>query len=341
MVSSEVQRTLVKSPPELWAELSDPAALARHLGELGEIRITRTKPEERVEWEADGISGTVLLKASGWGTKVTLSVTREIDEPRQPDPELDDPTATPGDEAMPQASEADDTAAVDGPEGEGDARAAELETDAAPTSEIESTTDTAPTPELDADAQPEEDPDSEDGALPPTAAEPELARLAATDPPAPPRRGFFARLFRRREQPAPAPEPVAAHEPASSPAAETKSKPMPTAEAQAEPVHIESAIESLQARYLAELDLDADEPTPAPEEATTAEEAPQATIGEPSCSAEDEPPETAVQTPSDPPVDLAAELQAAEEVAAEEVAAVLTAVLDRLGAAHHRPFSRA
>ena len=27
--------------------------------------------------------------------------------------------------------------------------------------------------------------------------------------------------------------------------------------------------------------------------------------------------------------------------AAEEVAAVLTAVLDRLGAAHHRPFSRA
>ena len=46
MISSEVQRTLVKSPPELWAELSDPAALARHLGELGEIRITRTEPEK-------------------------------------------------------------------------------------------------------------------------------------------------------------------------------------------------------------------------------------------------------------------------------------------------------
>jgi hypothetical protein len=40
--------------------------------------------------------------------------------------------------------------------------------------------------------------------------------------------------------------------------------------------------------------------------------------------------------------DIAAELKAAEEeVAAEEVTAVLTAVLDRLGAAHHRPFSRA
>jgi hypothetical protein len=37
---------------------------------------------------------------------------------------------------------------------------------------------------------------------------------------------------------------------------------------------------------------------------------------------------------------MAAESIAAEEVSAEEVTAVLTAVLDRLGAAHHRPFSR-
>ena len=72
MISSEVQRTLVKSPPELWAELSDPAALARHLGELGEIRITRTEPEKAVEWEAADTTGKVLLKPSGWGTKVTL-----------------------------------------------------------------------------------------------------------------------------------------------------------------------------------------------------------------------------------------------------------------------------
>ena len=40
------------------------------------------------------------------------------------------------------------------------------------------------------------------------------------------------------------------------------------------------------------------------------------------------------------PQDLSEGLKAAEEVAAEEVTAVLTAVLDRLGAAHHRPFSR-
>ena len=68
MPSTEVKRTLVKSPPELWAELSDPASLARHLGELGEIRITHVEPESAVAWEADGASGSVQLKSSGWGT---------------------------------------------------------------------------------------------------------------------------------------------------------------------------------------------------------------------------------------------------------------------------------
>ena len=40
------------------------------------------------------------------------------------------------------------------------------------------------------------------------------------------------------------------------------------------------------------------------------------------------------------PADISAELRAAEEATAEQVTAVLTGVLDRLGAAHHRPFSR-
>ncbi|HEV3229236.1 MAG TPA: hypothetical protein VGY97_07170, partial [Solirubrobacteraceae bacterium] len=73
MTESRAQRTLVKSPPELWSELSDPASLARHLGEFGEIRITRLEPETRVVWEGDEASGTVELAASGWGTKVTLT----------------------------------------------------------------------------------------------------------------------------------------------------------------------------------------------------------------------------------------------------------------------------
>lgn len=85
-VTSEVQRTLVKSPPELWAELSDPATLARHLGELGDIRIVQTEPDRAVDWEAaatDGAqaSGRVEIEPSGWGTKVTLSASRAVVEP--------------------------------------------------------------------------------------------------------------------------------------------------------------------------------------------------------------------------------------------------------------------
>ena len=87
-VSTEVQRTLVKSPPELWSELSNPDALARHLSELGEIRITAVEPETKVEWEAEGASGIVQLKQSGWGTKVTLSVTRAATGRRRRRPSL-------------------------------------------------------------------------------------------------------------------------------------------------------------------------------------------------------------------------------------------------------------
>jgi len=47
MISSEVQRTLVKSPPELWAELSDPDALARHLGDLATYASRASNPRRR------------------------------------------------------------------------------------------------------------------------------------------------------------------------------------------------------------------------------------------------------------------------------------------------------
>ncbi len=191
MISSEVQRTLVKSPPELWAELSDPASLARNLGELGEIRITHVEPEKTVEWEAADTTGKVLLKASGWGTKVTLTVARELAAP-EPPPE--------------------------------------------------------PEPSMEVEPEPEPEP------------------MVAEEPEPEPHPGFFARLFRRRKEVI-QPEPE------------------------------QQAI------------IEFDEPE---------------------------------RTQDEDRKDIAAELKAAEEeVAAEEVTAVLTAVLDRLGAAHHRPFSRA
>ncbi|HEY2202214.1 MAG TPA: hypothetical protein VGH56_10000 [Solirubrobacteraceae bacterium] len=207
MISSEVQRTLVKSPPELWTELSEPDALARHLGELGEIRITRTDPEKAVEWEAADTTGKVTLAPSGWGTKVTLSVTREpaeVESAAEPEPAVvGEPTPEPEPEPLPLAAE---------------------------------------------EALSEEHLEHQ------------------------PRLGFFARLFRRRRQDQIDPEALQIVEP-------------------------ETGIEPEQ---------------PALED-----------------------------TPAEEMQDIAAELKAAEEAETEQVTAVLTAVLDRLGAAHHRPFSRA
>lgn len=75
MTDLTAQRTLVKSPPELWSELSEVESLAKHLGELGEIRITKVEPESTVAWEGEEVSGTVELEQSGWGTKVTFKAT--------------------------------------------------------------------------------------------------------------------------------------------------------------------------------------------------------------------------------------------------------------------------
>jgi hypothetical protein len=162
MIDIEAQRTLVKSPPELWGLLSDPDSLARQLADFGEVRIVSTEPESTVAWEGEGVAGTVALKASGWGTKVTITATRKPPEPPEPEPVVEP----------------------------------------------------APKPE--------------------------------------PKAGFFARIFRRRRsEPAPDPEPSMPEQP-----------------------------------------------------------------------------------------DLATELQALEESIATETTATLTAVLDKLGAAHHRPFSR-
>ncbi|MGN6189192.1 MAG: hypothetical protein ACTHOE_09850 [Conexibacter sp.] len=87
MPAIQASRRLVKSPPELWAEVSDAASLARHLGEVGEIRITRLEPETTVAWEGERASGTVALAPAGWGTSVTLTAEPIVAEPATPEPE--------------------------------------------------------------------------------------------------------------------------------------------------------------------------------------------------------------------------------------------------------------
>jgi hypothetical protein len=73
MTSYEVSRTLVKSPPELWAELEG----ERLRDALGEATVKTTDPERELSWEADGATGTARLEPSSWGTKVTLTASVE------------------------------------------------------------------------------------------------------------------------------------------------------------------------------------------------------------------------------------------------------------------------
>ena len=220
----------MKSPPELWAELSELGSLARHLGEFGEIRITKVDPESRVEWEADRASGTVRLEPSGWGTRVVLTV--DTPEPE----ELE--AATPEPEAV--------------------------------------------TPEpaaLEAAPEPEPEPEA-------VVPEPEPEPAATPPEPTPVKRGWFARLFRRRTPaplpPQPYPEPYAA-------APEPEPEPQPEPEPEPEPDPQDSAFGTIE-----------------------------------------------WETPTEPPP----EEPEPEPIAPDEAHAVLTSVLDTLGAAHHRPFSR-
>jgi hypothetical protein len=284
MPEPRAQRTLVKSPPELWAELSDLEALARHLGEFGEIRITRLEPETTVAWEGDRARGTVELEPAGWGTKVTI--TAELAAAEAPTVAIEPVPAEPvAEEPAPEPP-----AAAPEPEPEAEAVAAE------------------PEPEPVA-AEPEPEP------LAPAAEEPAASEpppsMPAVEPAAEPRAGFFARLFGRRkaEQAAMEAAPVEAEhvgvaEPEPEPVA---AEPEPVAVADPEPEPVAPAEPDLQPVAAADLEPVAPaEPDP-----------------EPVAAADLEP-----VAPAHDPLDD------------DRAHAILTGVLDDLGSAHHRPFSR-
>jgi hypothetical protein len=103
------KRTLVKSPPELWEELSEVDRLAKHLAAFGEITITKLEPEHTVAWEGEHASGTVSIEPSGWGTKVTLRA--ELPEAAAGEPEPEPVSA----EAVATPDEPEPAAAPDEP----------------------------------------------------------------------------------------------------------------------------------------------------------------------------------------------------------------------------------
>jgi hypothetical protein len=74
MPTIEVSRKLVKSPPELWADLEG----GRLSEAVGEVTTRATEPERRLAWEAEGVHGTAVLEPSGWSTRVTI--TAEIEQ---------------------------------------------------------------------------------------------------------------------------------------------------------------------------------------------------------------------------------------------------------------------
>ena len=69
----EVSRTLVKSPPELWAELG-PDCFEKA---LGAVSVEETEPEREKTFTGEGVRGTAVLEPAGWGTKVTLTAETE------------------------------------------------------------------------------------------------------------------------------------------------------------------------------------------------------------------------------------------------------------------------
>jgi hypothetical protein len=367
MISSEVQRTLVKSPPELWTELSDPEALARHLNDFGVIRITRVEPETTVEWEADSASGSVCIKASGWGTRVTLRATREKPEPEAaPDP---DPATPPQASEPPAVANPESTVAAGSAPPEDPARAATPEVP--PRAEapgMPDVSDVSAGPGVPYAPAVPDAPEADASAAAPTPApaealaqwqaqafgesepepgrEPEIEPALELEPQL--RRGLLSRIFGWRlnraatATPAATPEQLVEPELGSQEPAGSVPAPLVWAASGTEPQATEASRQDLagggpasatppdEAPLLDPLD------TAEPEPLDTAEPAsPGAAEPEPAVAAEPEPP----AAESEP--DISAELAAAEETAAEEVRAVLTSMLDRLGTAHHRPFSRA
>jgi hypothetical protein len=353
-VSSEVQRTLVKSPPELWAELSDPASLASHLGELGEIRIVRTVPETTVEWEAPEATGRVQIKPSAWGTKVTLTATQELPQPASQAP----PERV---EAEPTMESSSETAAQPGGQPTADPGtqldAGRLSLNAEVRSPERAGSQPAPDPQsvgpVAGGSQPAPAPSpgalADDccepgfgGESEPPASETELqgagqrmpGDLPATEPA--PRKRLFARARRRLRKLRSVTVPSGSVEPEQS----AEGPLVPEASAVA-PDHEASAVAPDQPSLEISVGESADEQSESEPSALPAEHPGSAASATGASESRSDPPEgTATEARAVVATGASPEPSAVESLAGDHVTAVLTSVLDRLGAAHHRPFSR-
>ena len=88
MASVTVERTLMKSPPEIWSLLQDPAVAGAWLrvfpcaGLAQTAQAYESQPERSIAWRHAGTDGTraataIALKKRGWGTHVKLTADLE------------------------------------------------------------------------------------------------------------------------------------------------------------------------------------------------------------------------------------------------------------------------
>ncbi len=327
----QARRTLVKSPPELWAELSDAQALGRRLQPLGEIRITRLEPESTVAWEGEHARGTVEIEASGWGTRVTLTA-EPSDAPDEPgNAEGSEPEAEPPEsEVSPEpAAEAPASKASPEPAAEPRGREPSPEPAAAPAATAADTLVASAPVQLETQRH---DGPLEDEGLPQTTAALGQGYQPYDEPAAPEpvrerwsaRRllGWLGRRGRRDGHPAaPLARPVSPFEPPAVPE-EPETIPAPGA-----PATVDEPEPTRTPAPPAALDEPEDTPLPAPT----------ATVDEPQA-------ESPASAPNDPPQPVpehdAAGLPERGRLEAARLDELLTKLLDDLGAAHHRPFSR-
>jgi hypothetical protein len=356
-VSSEVHRTLVKSPPELWAELSDPASLASHLGELGEIRIVRTVPETTVEWEAPDATGRVQIKPSAWGTKVTLTATQELPRPAtEPLPERVEAQSTTESGAETAACPGNLPAPYPGSQLDAGPPALDAGGGSPERALSRGTLDLVSVGKVEAGSG---HPPIADGEIESGAPESELEQAGsgtAGDLPAPePARGqrLFARAWRRLRRRRSVNVPPGSVEsrgsadgpPAPEASAVAPDQPSPEISV-AEPGagQFEPAPSALPAGHSTAAAGVSPQPgagSDALEDETTEAPSAQAAGLSPQPSARSDPLEGATaEAPSVRAAGVSPEPGAVERLAGDHVTAVLTSVLDRLGAAHHRPFSR-
>jgi hypothetical protein len=328
------KRTLVKSPPELWEELSEVERLAKHLGAFGEITITKLEPEHTVAWEGEHASGTVSIEPSGWGTKVTLRAELPEPEPEpEPEPDPEPAAAAPPEEAQHIAGPSVPFRVEPEPEAEPDPIAA------APIEEAQHIGDTSGRFRVEPAVEPDEEVGEEaSGEVPEEVA----------------RRGFWGWLFRRRTEAVA--EPTTEAEPAAAGprpiATDAESEPI-AAEgkpviAEPEPAEPEPIAAEAHAEPVVEPPADPEpvaaeaEPEPAEAEPIAAEARsepvveppgePEPIVPEDQRVAEDEPEPESIEAGPQPAADSALD--------PERARVILDEALDTLGAAHHRPFSR-